>query len=66
MALVLVNAKILCIGLRVALDFFRRLLRSAGAASPIKTLGRRAQRDDTDQTDHSKDDNRLHSLNSHC
>ena len=66
MALVLVNAKILRIGLRVALDFFRHLLRSGSSASLIKTLGRCAQPYDTDQTDYSKDSNRLHGSNSHC
>jgi hypothetical protein len=53
-ALVLVNTKILRVGLLVALDFFRRVL---GAA---RALGRRAERDETEQTDYSKKRNRLH------
>src|SRR2546430_12566897 len=58
--LVLVNAEILRIGLRIALDFFfRRTIRLAGS------LRRRAQRDDTDQTDHCKDSNRFHGSKSH-
>jgi hypothetical protein len=53
-ALVLVNAKILRVRLLVALDFFRRVLRPAGA------LGRCAERNYTEQTDYSQKCNRLH------